>query len=440
MTIEQVARLPENPPATADVKSGFIFDHLPKTGGSALRLVFEEIFGAENVSPHLNIGKTEQWAEKNRSSYRMIVGHFHSPIPRMGLSQQRVRMTMLRDPIDRALSEYFYFRNDVHNAPWDKLVTHAKEHDLYAYIKMLEAKGDIAVSNRYAHHFAAQVSRGPWRERELLSSAREAIGAYDFVGVQEQFVDSADVFCCVYGLRPAAKIPRANTTSERIALRDLDSRTRERLIRLNQVDLEIYNLVCSRFQSQKREIFARHEAAGPVCAKAIDGQEKAILTLATQSEPKIGSFGDRAVEFCAARVSGYSSRDGAVNTGETAFVRLTIAAHIDVPDLTVGLHIADDVGEVVFGTNTYILGEGRPVEAGKKYEAIFMIKADIRHGRYFVGGSLHTGASRADRCFHWCEQLAQFDVVDGANGPFVGYCRLDTRVEWEEVPAKVARA
>ena len=425
-------------PAPAQLEPAFIFDHLPKTGGTALRLVFEQIFGPDQVSPSV-LSRTERWAEKNFSRYRMIVGHFHCPIPHTGRAEKRVRLTILRNPLDRAISEYFYYRNDVEKLPWHNLALYSKDHDLYAYTNLLEAQGNIAVSNRFAHHFAEQLSRGPWRESRLLSLAKEALADYDFVGVQEQLADSVDLFCSKYDLPAITKIPRANVTSARMALGELDARTRDRLVRLNRVDLELYEFARSRFQDWKRTIYRRYakRAAPENEAGERDKPGLASSSGALAAAASSNSFGDQAVEFCRVRTFGSSDGNGVTRSGESLIVRLAIAAHIDVPDLTIGLQIVDDVGEVVFGTNTFLLGESRPVSAGKNYEVSFVLKADIRPGRYTIGGSLHTGASHTDRCFHWCEQLTSFDVIEGAT-PFVGYCRLGTEVEWTEGSATTA--
>ena len=45
----------------------FLFDHLPKTGGTAFRTLLEEFFGRENVSPHLD-GRSERLDRKIRDA------------------------------------------------------------------------------------------------------------------------------------------------------------------------------------------------------------------------------------------------------------------------------------------------------------------------------------------------------------------------------------
>src|SRR5207253_2825369 len=172
----------------------FLFDHLPKTGGTAFRVVLETIFGPKNVSPWVS-GRSEAWAAQRYADYRVITGHFHSPIPGHGTANDRARITILREPIERLVSEYYYYRNDVGRVEWNKLAVLAKDHDLFGYAESLAARRDAAISNFYSRRFASQLSRLLWSDRKVLSLAKEALSRYAFVGIQEQFVDSVDVFC-----------------------------------------------------------------------------------------------------------------------------------------------------------------------------------------------------------------------------------------------------
>jgi hypothetical protein len=405
----------------------FIFDHVPKTGGTAFKTVLEQIFGVENVSPVVS-GRSELWAEQTYADYRVITGHFHSPIPVDRTKRRRARITILRDPIDRAISEYYYYRNDVERVEWNKLAVLAKDHDLYGYIKLLEANRDVAISNFYSRRFAGQMSRQLWSGRRVLELAKSALARYDFVGIQEQFTDSVDLFCCQFGLPPVPDTPRVNATSSRETRLDLDRRTREQLIRMNQLDIELYEFALHNFAGQKRAIF--HTFAGPGKPRSTPADLDAWAEARQSAAENPESFGDRSVEFCGAEVSGKLSETNVLRSAEEATLRLAFKAHIDVPALTVGIEMSDELGEIVFGTNTYLMGECQPVSAGQTYEVSFTFAANLRHGRYSVGASLHTGATHEDRCFDWRDRLTAFDVVDEAAPVFVGYCRLQPRIHW----------
>src|SRR5690348_11617187 len=85
--------------------------HLPKTGGMALQAFLVEQFGAAQVSPPLGGIKLAdallQWQE-----IPAISGHFAA---RRGdtLPCDRLCMTVLRDPVERFVSEFSYNKHDV---------------------------------------------------------------------------------------------------------------------------------------------------------------------------------------------------------------------------------------------------------------------------------------------------------------------------------------
>jgi hypothetical protein len=405
----------------------FIFDHIPKTGGSAFKSVLEQIFGAENVSPAVS-GRSELWAEQKYAGYRVITGHFHSPIPRGDRTNRRARITMLRHPVDRAISEYYYYRNDVERVEWNRLAILAKDHDLYCYAKLLEARKDMAISNFYSRRFASQLSRQLWGDRKVLQLAKAALARYDFVGIQENFVDSVDLFCCEFGLPPILETPRVNVTSSRTALQELDSTTYDQLVKMNRLDIELYEHALSRFQAKKRHVF--HRLAGNGASEMSLSEVSEWAQSRELNNSRSESFGDLSVEICSTTVVGRISGTQIIRPGEYTAIRMTIEAHIEVPELTVGIEISDELGEIVFGTNTYLLGRCQPVSRGHRYEIAFSFVANLKHGQYFVGGALHTGATHEERCFHWCDRLTSFDVADDMASDFVGYCRLAPDITW----------
>jgi len=410
----------------ADTRT-FVFDHIPKTGGSAFKTVLEQIFGVENISPAVS-GRSELWAEQKYADYPVITGHFHSPIPMGGAHRERARITILRDPIDRAISEYYYYRYDVQRVEWNKLAVLAKDYDLYGYIKILEANRDAAISNCYSRRFASQLSRQLWSEDKILRLAKAALDRYDFVGLQEQFVDSVDMFCCKFGLPPVPDIPRVNATSSRQRLQEIDSKTHKHLVRMNRLDTELYNYALQRFQEEKRRIFHRFAGRGNIRNSLREIMEWAERREAGKRHSE--SFGTRMVEIVKSRIAGVDSGSNVIRPGEKTEVQLTLLTHTDVPDLTVGFEIVDELGEIVFGTNTFLLKKSQAVQKDNCYDIVFSFAANLKHGGYAVGAMVHTGATHEDCCFHWCDSLCSFEVVDSIASDFVGYCRLVPEVRW----------
>jgi hypothetical protein len=479
----------------------FLFDHLPKTGGTALRTVFGEMFGPQNVSPHLE-GRSEIWAIQKYSRFRVISGHFLSLLPGDDRSGGRVRLTMLRHPIDRAVSEYFYWRHHAFEGVDDKLAKWAQEYDICTFFRMRENSNETSVTNFYTKHFSTRISRQMQDDASVISLAKESLSKYGFIGIYEFMHDSVDMFCWQFRLPPVRKIPRVNVTSFRVDVGNLDRQTLLQLKEMNGLDLQLYDFALQRFEEKKRRMFhelllknsirERQRLAGkagrphgwagtrmreaklmlhkPVrlARKAVAGLTQSlrrspdpaprdkIASQAVGEHPlhvsgsgpasplairrKFESFGERTIEIREVRAMGARSATSSVAPGELVFLVIRIAAHIDEPNLTVGMEISDSFGEIVFGTNTFLHNRVLPVVAGREYELKFGFHANLNRGRYTLGTTLHTGADHSARCFHWCDNIAEFDVVQLGEPDFIGYCRLEPTIEWSEASTAPSEA
>ncbi|HEX3431007.1 MAG TPA: Wzt carbohydrate-binding domain-containing protein [Rhizomicrobium sp.] len=430
-------------------KRKFLFDHLPKTGGTAFRTVLEQIFGRENVTAHLE-GRSEIWAVQRFSGAQLISGHFLSLLPGEERWFGRVRLTLMRHPVDRAISEYFYWRQHAREGGVaDKLAEWAQRFDIAEYFRARTDSGEAGAVNFYAKHFASRVSRNLGEKERTLALAMKSLKSYDFIGIYEHLRDSVDMFCWQFRLPPVDDVPRINVTSSRIRVADLDSLTLDQLIAMNDLDMQLYECALHMFEAKKRDMF-REMVAARSRAKEPQSQVPTMPRAPEQSagEPAGGnafafaenprvlrkheSFGTKEVEIVAAQVIGAESGSREVAPGEQVALWISISAHADVENLTVGFDISDGFGEVVFGTNTYLHGAIKSVRAGCDYDVAFRFNANLNRGRYSVGAALHTGADHTDHCFHWQDHVAEFDVVQLGEPDFVGYCRLEPEIEWHE--------
>ncbi|MGH6890400.1 MAG: Wzt carbohydrate-binding domain-containing protein [Rhizomicrobium sp.] len=440
-------------------EKSFLFDHLPKTGGTAWRTVLEEMFGPENVTQHLE-GRSEIWAVQRFSGFKVISGHFLSLLPSVGGSARLVRMTILREPIDRAISEYYYWRHHAHEGVADRLGQWAQEYDICDFFRARAESNETAATNFYTKHFANRLTRDLMNEEKLLAFATRSLKNYGFVGIYENLHDSADMFCWKFGLPPVQRIPRVNVTASRVGVSDLDRPALAMLTEINNLDVQLYRQALAAFEASRRRMFRellrkssrvrrpRFGAPGPR-GRSHSGQKPksslrpvgdhsngaaqpagSVAAAAQGISRKQESFGSGEVEIVAAQVIGSDSGTNEVAPGERVSLCVSISAHADVSDLTVGIEISDSFGEVVFGTNTFQRNAVRPVVRGRHYDVTFGFAANLNRGRYSVGVALHTGANHAGCCFHWRDNVTTFDVVQFGEPDFIGYCRLEPSIEW----------
>ena len=123
-------------------------------------------------------------------------------------------------------------------------------------------------------------------------------------------------------------------------------------------------------------------------------------------------------------VDGQSTRT--VRSGATTVVRITIAIHSTIPELTAGILIRDRLGNDVFGTNTFHLGVHRSkLTAGDRLAIDFEFPSlALGVGSYSVTVALHAGDCHTMANFDWWDGALIIHVIRGDAPLGVGVCAL----------------
>jgi Wzt C-terminal domain/Sulfotransferase family len=402
-----------------------LFDHLPKTGGTALHAVFQSALGSDRCSPIITGSITQACAEFAR--YQCVSGHlfYH---PRTDLSDLW-SLTVLRNPIDRILSHLVFSRYDI-IPTGDEFNQRTRALSIEAYISSDDPEVVRTISNVMVGHFAPLAWNGvddltPERSLEL---AKAALERFDLVGLTERMDETADVLCRALGFAPLREVPRMNASSRRIGLHDLPTDTRSRLKRLNDLDLELYAYARTLYdRSRRQSIFG---TVGETQEAPTTGSDRGQSFAATT--PGVGAarrqevnFGSREVELLRVEVQGQAGLGTTLLAGEMATVRVVLQSHQAVDDLTVGIHIEDQAGRLIFATNTRCFGHALALPAETEGEVALKFRADLGVGRYRVGASCHPSSSHLPKCYHWVDDLASFEVVGNMGLHFEGIAKLN---------------
>lgn len=135
-------------------------------------------------------------------------------------------------------------------------------------------------------------------------------------------------------------------------------------------------------------------------------------------------YGSGEVTIEAAAVRGAESGSAVVAAGETAAIDARIRAATGAGDVTLGLMIRDRFGQDVFGTNTFHLGRPIALAAGQTAAVRFEMVMNLGPGAYTLTLALHRERDHLAACYHWCDNIAAFEVA-GFRGPaFQGLVRL----------------
>ncbi len=216
-----------------------LFVHVPKTGGISLFRALRKIY-TEPKTIRFTEGSIE---DKNKyltmtheevRNYNFITGHLTLPLFTSKPIEDYLVMTVVREPIDREISAYFYIKS------WKEHPLHnkVKPLDLFQYLDMLDS----------------QKMRNPqcWflSEDWTFEAARKIIDKKVHLSAPIEYLNE---FCAALFQKhniPEFELTMANKTSFRVGIHELHPDIIHRLEDMLQDDIKIYNYIKQNFEEK----------------------------------------------------------------------------------------------------------------------------------------------------------------------------------------------
>jgi hypothetical protein len=222
--------------------------HIEKTGGTALRMALQRALGpgAKRFPQH----HESKLADIVPDEWDLISGHFG--YGRLAPLGGRL-VVLLRDPVDRFMSVYYYWREvharGINPTRQTRLATE------YSLIDFIAVKDEVSLLEQFFNRMTWQLAdtfslNGRQRlrsegtsDRTLLALAIQNLRACDVVGVQERM----DAFAGQFERRIGRKlvIEKLNVTQDREPLAALPAETRRRIMDWIYLDVELYQAACA---------------------------------------------------------------------------------------------------------------------------------------------------------------------------------------------------
>jgi hypothetical protein len=230
-----------------------VFLHIPKAGGTALWSALANRFAVEDcLDSYYAHRPTDE--ELNAASF--VTGHLSmSVLDRF--ERRPFALTILRDPIERALSVYSFFR-ELDEEPtgrpglerFDEMLRLTKSRSLEEVLEM-----DSEVAEHYLGNWQSRVLGAKRLDGtdEELGDALEGLHRCDFVGIAERQDESVDRLTRRLGWSPLAPLPLANVTRTRVRAEEIAPEALEGLRRLTAVDRDLYAHAVRLFEDRAAE-------------------------------------------------------------------------------------------------------------------------------------------------------------------------------------------
>jgi hypothetical protein len=242
--------------------------HVPKCGGQSVDAFLQQLFLAEGVHHVGNDSGRLREDLTGLGRYPCYSGHIAYRLREL-LPPQAAVMTILRDPVDRAVSCFYFLRahgREFLNRRWPgSKVARCLDLPLPEFLRAEPAIARAAMGNVQTAMFSQRAPLDPSAARDRpdlngkrptrvdLAVARRNLERCEFVGLTERLGESLRLLCRMCGWPEPDDVPHVNRTPTRPAAAAIEPEARAILEQWTALDAELYQFARELYADRLRD-------------------------------------------------------------------------------------------------------------------------------------------------------------------------------------------
>ena len=258
--------------------------HIPKTAGSTLTALMDTNFHVHEIFPGTSIGDC---SAEELSQYRLFRGHYDYNVNRF-FPKPLVYTTMLREPIERVISLYEFWKRDVERGGGvgdrrersDDL-RRASMEGLEGFVCNEDPWVRLRTCNRQVRQIALGVGgikTSPSEgipDDELLDMAKQHLDECAFWGLTERFQESIFLMAYIFGWYPVADVQNLRVAKRKLRKDSVEPAVLQRIQDVNQLDIALYDYAQEKFQELYSQML--HELRSPQIPNSLTAEQAELL-------------------------------------------------------------------------------------------------------------------------------------------------------------------
>lgn len=240
----------------ANREKTLIFIHIPRTGGVTLDTILERHYNLARMFSLYNEQQVEEFrqlSDERKQKIEFLNGHFMSCGIHEKLPNSCNYITLLRNPLERVVSEYYFIKRSPHVYLHERVTS-----ENMSLKDFVSSEMTIETNNGQTRLIAGlKTSPGIGIGKcppEMLKLAKNNIDRHFAVlGFTEEFDKTLILLKRALGLRETFYVKR-NQTKNRKAVDDLPQETLKLIEKYNELDLELYNYAKVRFEEKIKSL------------------------------------------------------------------------------------------------------------------------------------------------------------------------------------------